>query len=102
MTRHLDRGSFVVIIITFVLFVGAIFTKGLSHDLLLEAGIFLVSVKLIVMAYKHSVANRKLFDRLDQMQDALARLEQGASSAKTSNQTMQPTASRRTVSVSDD
>jgi hypothetical protein len=66
MMRHFDRGSFIVILITFVLFVGAIFTKGFSHDLLLEAGIFLVSVKLIVMAYKHSVANRGLFDRLDQ------------------------------------
>lgn len=102
MMRHFDRGSFIVILITFVLFVGAIFTKGFSHDLLLEAGIFLVSVKLIVMAYKHSVANRGLFDRLDQMQDAIARLEQGASSAKASNQPMQPTADRRTVPRSDD
>ena len=100
--RHFDRGSFIVILITFVLFVGAIFTKGFSHDLLLEAGIFLVSVKLIVMAYKHSVANRELFDRLDQMQGALARLEQSANSAKASNQTMQPTADRRTVPPSDD
>lgn len=102
MMRHFDRGSFIVILITFVLFVGAIFTKGFSHDLLLEAGIFLVSVKLIVMAYKHSVANRELFDRLDQMQDAIARLERGASSVKVSNQTMEPTADRRTVPLSDD
>jgi hypothetical protein len=49
--RHLDRGSLIVIAITFVLFAGAVFATGISHDLLLEAGVFLVSVKLIIMAY---------------------------------------------------
>ncbi len=44
--------SALVIILTFVLFVLALFTKGLTHDLLLEAGVFLVSAKLIIMAYK--------------------------------------------------
>jgi len=34
-----------------ILFIGALFTKGFTHDLLLEAGVFLVSVKLILMAY---------------------------------------------------
>jgi Flp pilus assembly protein TadB len=102
MMRHLDRGSLIVVLITFLLFVGAVFAKGLSHDLLLEAGVFLVSVKLIMMAYKHSVANREVLDRLDQMQNALARLEQGANAAKASNQAMQPTADPRTASVSDD
>ena len=56
MRRHFDRGSIVVIVITFVLFVIALFTKGFTDDLLLEAGVFLVSVKLIMMAYKSSVA----------------------------------------------
>ena len=100
--RHLDRASLIVIAITFALFVAALFTKGLSHDLLLEAGVFLISVKLIIMAYKHNVASRELLDRLAQMQNALARLEQGANAAKASNQAMQPTASRRTASLSDD
>jgi hypothetical protein len=44
--------SSLVIILTFVLFVLALFTKGLTHDMLLEAGVFLVSAKLIIMAYK--------------------------------------------------
>lgn len=44
--------SALVILLTFVLFVLALFTKGLTHDLLLEAGVFLVSAKLIIMAYK--------------------------------------------------
>ena len=100
--RHIDRGSLIVILITFVLFVAAVFTTGISHDLLLEAGVFLVSVKLIIMAYKHSVANQELLDRLEKMQGALSRLEVAANPAKASNQAMQPTASPRTASVSDD
>lgn len=44
--------SALVIILTFVLFVLALFTKGLTHDMLLEAGVFLVSAKLIIMTYK--------------------------------------------------
>ncbi len=47
MTRHIDSWSWVVIAITLVLFLVALFLKGLSHDLLLEAGVFLISVKLI-------------------------------------------------------
>lgn len=74
--RHIDRGSLIVIAVTFVLFIGALFAKGISHDLLLEAGVFLVSVKLIIMAYKQSVANDALFDRLDEVRNALARLSQ--------------------------
>ena len=95
--RHIDRGSLIVIAITFVLFVGALFAKGISHDLLLEAGVFLVSVKLIIMAYKHSVANRELLDRLEQMQNALARLDRGENSPEASNQSPQPLAGRSDV-----
>jgi len=55
MKKHFDEGSMIVIVITFVLFILALFTKGFTHDLLLEAGVFLVSVRLIMMAYKNSV-----------------------------------------------
>jgi hypothetical protein len=62
--KRFDIGSQIVIVVTFVLFVAAIFAKGWTHDLLLEAAVFLVSVKLILMAYNHSEAieaiNRKL------------------------------------------
>ena len=37
-----------VIAITFCLFALALFTKGITHNLLLEAAVFLVSVKLIL------------------------------------------------------
>jgi len=55
MGKHFDVGSMIIIIVTFVLFTVALFTKGFTHDLLLEAAIFLVSVKLIIMAYHNSV-----------------------------------------------
>lgn len=55
MGKHFDMGSMIVIIVTFILFITALFTKGLTQDLLLEAGVFLVSVKLILMAHKNSV-----------------------------------------------
>ncbi len=73
--RHLDPWSWVVIVITLFLFVAALFLKGLGHDLLLEAGVFLVSVKLIMMAYKNSVTATKLNDRLAGLENTLARIE---------------------------
>ncbi len=54
-----DPGSIVVMLLTLILFVGAVLTKGFTHDLLLEAGVFLVSVKLIIMAYKNSVSTKE-------------------------------------------
>ena len=42
MSEHFDTGSIIIILITFVLFVAALFTKGFTHNLLLEAGVFLV------------------------------------------------------------
>jgi hypothetical protein len=72
MSEHFDAGSLVIIIITFVLFTVALFVKGMTHDLLLEAGVFLVSVKLIMMAYKNSVAGKKIMDELREIKKMLA------------------------------
>ena len=55
MRNYFDPASIVVILITLVLFITALFYKGLTHELLLEAGVFLVSVKIILMSYKNSV-----------------------------------------------
>ena len=51
-----DFGTLATIILTLGLFIAALFVKGLTHDLLLEAGVFLVSVKLVLMSYKSGVA----------------------------------------------
>ena len=69
--KHFDTGSIIIIIITFVLFVMALFFTGLTHDLLLEAGVFLVSVKLIVMAYKSSVASENIHRELEEIKELL-------------------------------
>ena len=39
--------------------------RDYHHDLFLEAGVFLVSVKLIIMAYRNSVPVGHLNDKLD-------------------------------------
>ncbi len=49
MNKHFDTPTVIVIIVTFVLFAVALFVKGFTHDLLLEAGVFLVSVKLMLL-----------------------------------------------------
>jgi hypothetical protein len=69
--KHFDTGSLAVIVVTFVLFVLALFFTGLTHDLLLEAGVFLVSVKLIMMAYKASVSNKEIQAELRQIRQIL-------------------------------
>ena len=71
MGEHFDAGTLIVIAITFVLFTIALFTKGFTHDLLLEAGVFLVSVKLILMSYKNSVNNKKLLEELSDIKKTL-------------------------------
>jgi len=75
MGKHFDAWSLLVMAITLILFVAALFTKGFTHDLLLEAGVFLVSVKLILMAYKNSVATATIQQKLDEIHAALQRRE---------------------------
>lgn len=65
MKKHLDVGSLIVIITTFVLFVLALFTKGLTHDILLEAGVLLVSIKVIMMGYKTGLFYKNIQKDLD-------------------------------------
>ncbi len=72
--RHLDTGSIVTLVITLVLFVVAIFVKGLTHDLLLEAGVFLVSVKLMLLAYHSSKNSDEIQKRLDEISGKIERL----------------------------
>jgi hypothetical protein len=74
MKRYLDRASFATLLLTLVLFVIALFVKGFTHDLLLEAGVFLVSIKIVLAGYKNEQGNRTLIDRLDKIDHKLALL----------------------------
>ena len=73
--RHFDTGSLAVIALTLVLFGVALFAKGLTHDLLLEAGVFLVSVKLIVQAYKSAIVAEEIRADLRGVREAILALD---------------------------
>ena len=62
--QYFDTGSLIVITLTLLLFMASLYFTGLTHDLLLEAGVFLVSVKLILMSYKLRVTSERLHDEL--------------------------------------
>jgi hypothetical protein len=67
LNNYVDISTLAVMVITMILFVGAIFIKGFTHDILLEAGIFLVSVKLIIMSYKNGKSNEELICELKEI-----------------------------------
>lgn len=71
MEKHIDFGSLAVIVITFLLFFVALFVKGMTHDILLEAGVLLVSIKLIMMAYKQKLYVDALTDELRELKELL-------------------------------
>jgi len=71
MKKYLSTADLVVIIVTFVLFTLALFTKGFTHDLLLEAGVLLVSIKLILMNYRNTRLNTKIMEKLDEIKQTL-------------------------------
>lgn len=76
MARYLDTASALTIALTLLFFGVAVFTTGLTHDLLLEAGVFLVSVKLILAGYKNGQSAAALQARLARIEETLGRLEQ--------------------------
>jgi putative effector of murein hydrolase len=71
MIRYFDTGTIIVILITLILFILALFLKGLTKDLLLEAGVLLVSIKLILMAYRTSTNYHDIKKDLDEIKELL-------------------------------
>jgi putative effector of murein hydrolase len=71
MIKYFDNGSLIVILITIVLFITALFLKGLTKDILLEAGVLLVSIKLILMAYKTGIQYLDLKKDLNEIKQTL-------------------------------
>jgi hypothetical protein len=69
--HYFDAASLLIIVITFALFVAALYFTGFTHDLLLEAGVFLVSVKLILMSYKNKVASDDLHTELAEIRSLI-------------------------------
>ncbi len=71
MMEHFDLSSMLIVAVTFILFTIALFSSGFTHDLFLEAGVLLVSIKLIIMAYKNSRANKQIMRELDTIKKIL-------------------------------
>ena len=65
--ERFDPTSFVVIFLTFILFTVALFVKGFTHDILLEAGVLLVSVKLIMMSSKITDMSEDIVEKLSKI-----------------------------------
>ncbi len=64
-SSRLFRASAVVIVLTFGLFAAALLVKGLTHDLFLETGVLLVSVKLILNTYHMEEHTNRLEERIN-------------------------------------
>ena len=66
-----DLWSTIVIVVTFILFFVALFFKGMTHDILLEAGVLLVSIKIIMMSSKIANISKLMEKKLDDIHDKL-------------------------------
>ena len=73
--QHFDLGSLAIIAVTLLLFVSALLTTGLTQDILLEAAVFLVSAKLVIMSYKNVDATSSVLRRLDEIYAKLEMIE---------------------------
>jgi len=73
--NRFDPWSVIVIALTLVLFLGSVFVKGFTHELLLEAAVFLVSMKLILMAQKNSLSARLTGQRLERIASLLEQIQ---------------------------
>ncbi len=83
--KTLGLGSLAVITITLILFVTALFVKGFTHDLLLEAAIFLVSVKLIILTYKNNQGVESIERKLDLVLSGEEHLEKALAALRGAN-----------------
>ena len=75
MREHFSASDLVIIGATIILFIVALFVKGMTHDLLLEAGVLLVSIKLIMMNHKNASTNKVILKDLDEVKKTLAELK---------------------------
>jgi hypothetical protein len=75
MKKYLSATDLTVIVITFLLFTLALFIKGFTHALLLEAGVLLVSIKIILMNYKINRSNQLIIEELGKINENLRELK---------------------------
>jgi len=71
MKKIFDLGNTLVIALTFILFAIALFATGFTKDLLLETGVFLVSIKIIMMNRANSNSNKEIIKKLNEINEKL-------------------------------
>ncbi|MGZ3698620.1 MAG: hypothetical protein ACXWP5_10820 [Bdellovibrionota bacterium] len=65
--KSTDLASAVTLLVTVFLFGIALFEKGLTHEILLEAGVFLISVKLVLASHKSEMISQSIEEKLEQL-----------------------------------
>ncbi|MFQ5715125.1 MAG: hypothetical protein ACE5GU_13945 [Candidatus Scalinduaceae bacterium] len=78
--------TIIIILITVGLFVAAIFTKGITHDIFLEAGVLLISIKIILLTYRSNTIVKKMQKQLDSMNSLLLINKKTHNSSKASDE----------------
>jgi hypothetical protein len=71
MKKNFDLANTITIALTFILFTIALFTTGFTKDLLLEAGVLLVSVKIILMSTANRDSNREIIKKMNEINEKL-------------------------------
>ncbi len=66
--KWLDIASQLTLALTVVLFAVAAVEHGFTHDLLLEAAVFLISLKLVISGQKIETMIRGLQEKLDSIE----------------------------------
>ncbi len=72
-SKHTDSAALVVITLTVGLFIAALAVKGITHDLFLEGGVFLVSAKLILMAKNNAETESRMEHQLVEIKALIQR-----------------------------
>ena len=62
---RLDLASTLTLIATLILFAAALFETGIPHTLSLEAGVLLVSLKLVLSARRAQLNDEEIVAKLD-------------------------------------
>jgi hypothetical protein len=75
MKNNLDVSNTIVVVLTFILFGIALFTTGFTKDLLLEAWVLLVSIKIIILGNSNKISNMEIIKKLDEIGKKLEELK---------------------------
>ena len=67
--QRLDVASTLTLVVTVLLFASALFETGLPHDLSLEVGVFLVSLKLVFASHRARLTQDDIEAKLDRLME---------------------------------